>query len=219
MIPVEQTIMGGDSTMPGVHGDCLRACVASVFELPIEDVPHFVAEDDWYNHFRRWIESRGFVLGNAFHTLDEDDPTKLNGHPSEGIHWIASVYSPRLVHEDGKPGQHVVVMCGGEMVWDPHPQREMGHLGFVGIGYSFVAPDPARLELRDDDALPERPERIDDPLPEDLNRLLLDPEIAIDRDIEVHRLLRKHLRANPDATVNRYSYLNLWALYEKERLA
>jgi hypothetical protein len=64
------------------------------------------------------------------------------------------------------------------------------------------------------DALPERPERLDDPLPEDLERLLRDPEIAVAQDVAVHTVIRKHLRANPEATVTRSAYLNLWALIE-----
>jgi hypothetical protein len=59
-----------------------------------------------------------------------------------------------------------------------------------------------------------RPERIEEPLPEELERVLYDPEIAIPQDVSVHRLIRKHLRANPDAPVTRYSYLNLWALID-----
>lgn len=148
MKPVKQEILGGDSTMPGVHGDCLRACVCSIFELPIRDVPHFVAEDDWYGAFQRWIESRGFMLGSAFIRFDEDEPTRLTGHPSDGIYWIADVLSPRLKREDGTPGNHAIVMCAGEVAWDPHPQRELGHLGFTGIGFTFLAPNPARLSIR-----------------------------------------------------------------------
>lgn len=30
----------------GVYGDCWRACIASVLELPIEDVPHEVMISD-----------------------------------------------------------------------------------------------------------------------------------------------------------------------------
>lgn len=148
MIPVEQTIMGGDSTMPGVHGNCLQACVASIFELPLDEVPHFVGEDDWWNAWRTWIEGRGFMLGNAFHTFEDHEQTKLNGHPSDGIYWIATVKSPRLVKENGEPGLHSIVMCGGEVAWDPHPERHLGHLGFVGLGYTFIAPDPSRLMLK-----------------------------------------------------------------------
>jgi len=149
MIPVEQTILGGDSLCAGERGDCLRACVASVFELPIGEVPHFVAQEDWWGALNGWVEARGFRLGSAFHTFEDDDPTSLYAHPSEGIYWIATVKSPRLVREDGEPGLHCIVMCGGRVAWDPHPQRKLGHLGFSGFGYNFTAPDPARLSLRD----------------------------------------------------------------------
>lgn len=40
MKPVDQTLM----LERGEPGDCYRACIASIFELPIEDVPHFTLE-------------------------------------------------------------------------------------------------------------------------------------------------------------------------------
>lgn len=67
------------------------------------------------------------------------------------------------------------------------------------------------------DALPERPEPVDDPLPEELERLLRDPEIAVPGDEAVHALIAAHLRRDPEATVRREAYLNLWALYERMR--
>jgi hypothetical protein len=68
-----------------------------------------------------------------------------------------------------------------------------------------------RLRLRDD-ALPHRPDQIADPLPEDLERLLRNPEIAIPQDRSLHDLLRAYLLRNPEATVTREAYLNLYAL-------
>lgn len=68
------------------------------------------------------------------------------------------------------------------------------------------------------DALPERPERIEEPLPEDLERVLRDPEFAIPQDVEVHRVIRKHLQENAEATVTRHAYLNLWALIDSGAL-
>lgn len=66
------------------------------------------------------------------------------------------------------------------------------------------------------DALPDRPERIEEPLPEALEVLLRDPEIAVEQDWQVHRLVREHLRRNPEVeTVTRYAYLNLWALIDR----
>ena len=62
-------------------------------------------------------------------------------------YWLATVYSPRIVHQDGSRGLHMVVMRDRELVWDPHPDREQGHLGFVSGTY-LVPLDPARFDYR-----------------------------------------------------------------------
>lgn len=169
VIPVEQRQMAifderGDNVQ---RGDCLTACIASLFELPIDDVPFFVDMENWWGEYNNWLHDRGLQLGQVRLSTVDDDPTRLNGHPTEGIYWIATVKSPRSKarcngckgtgqsqHEEGPcgwcgesglvPSLHAVVMCGGELVWDPHPQRDMGHLGFVS-GEWFVVRDPARL--------------------------------------------------------------------------
>lgn len=182
MIPVEQRHMAvfdehGDNVQ---RGDCLTACIASIFELPIDEVPFFVAEDDWHGCYGRWVRDHGYQIGHVHIGVAEDDPTRLTGHPTAGIYWIATVKSPRgktrccvcrgekVATEqwpDGEyvkydepqpcaccdgtglePSLHCVVMNGGELVWDPHPQRDMGHLGWVS-GEWFIALDPARLQL------------------------------------------------------------------------
>lgn len=65
MIPVVQRIVasGYDDTLPG---DCVKACVASILELPYDAVPHFVAGEvlgddgktrlDWLGGMRKWFE-------------------------------------------------------------------------------------------------------------------------------------------------------------------
>ncbi len=179
MIPVEQKVMAifdeqGDNVQ---RGDCMRASVASVFELGLEDVPHFVEFDDWYGEWIRWLEARGLSIYDARISVEEDDPAKLGSWPSAG-YWLATVKSPRgrarcavckgakvsvdewvgdeyVQHDEPQPcstceatgfvpSLHLVVMNGPELVWDPHPRREMGHLGYVS-GWIFRALDPARL--------------------------------------------------------------------------
>lgn len=39
MKPVMQTKRGGSGAPPEERGDCLAACLASLLEVPIEDVP------------------------------------------------------------------------------------------------------------------------------------------------------------------------------------
>lgn len=171
MIPVEQQILAvfdehGDCI---VHGDCLRAALASLFELPIEEVPHFAESERWWGDWMDWLAERNLRIGTAFYTVSEDDPTKLNGWPGD-IYWLACVLSPRIkarchtcgghgvANAEGAycepcngsgrvPGTHMVVMYGNEIAWDPHPQRTDGHLGFTH-GYDLRVIDPARLALR-----------------------------------------------------------------------
>lgn len=82
-------------------------------------------------------------------------------------------------------------------------RRDRGHAGAHDTLYIF-------------DALPERPESNDDPLPEDLERILADPDIVIDRDADVAALIVDWLRREPEVeTVPRGAYLQLWALYRK----
>lgn len=181
MIPVEQRHLAvfdeqGDCVQ---HGDCLTACVASLFELPIDGVPFFVESDRWWHEYHEFVAARGLCIERAWITVDETDPTKLSGWPGDRW-WIATVKSPRGLarcsackgsgqeerYWDGDqfveldearpcsyctdglaPSLHAIVMYGRELAWDPHPQREMGHLGFVS-GEQFGAPDPAKLVLR-----------------------------------------------------------------------
>jgi hypothetical protein len=181
LTPVEQWQLSvidehGDTV---VAGDCMRACVASLFELPLLEVPHFVEHENWWQLWAEWLAARNLRLGNAYVSLDEDDPTVLNGWPGD-IWWLASVRSPRfktrcshckgtartdltypesgpsIRHDpsiacpycDGglSPGLHLVVMFGREIRWDPHPQRELGHLGFVD-GWEFRVIDPAKTAV------------------------------------------------------------------------
>lgn len=95
MIPVMQRIVASGWNSPGeVPGDCVKCCVASILELPYEDVPHFVAgevinpnvcEDgtphpdgplkmDWYSGLRYWMKQRGYtclaVHRSYYHYVD-----------------------------------------------------------------------------------------------------------------------------------------------------
>lgn len=67
------------------------------------------------------------------------------------------------------------------------------------------------------DALPERPEAVSNPLPEDLERVLADPRIVTPGDEKMHALIAAHARQHLDERVPAAAYLNLYALYEKER--
>lgn len=82
MIPVQQRIVASGMAEGAVPGDCVKCCIASILDLPYEDVPHFVAgevvnpnlcEDgtphpdgpfkmDWYSGLRYWMKQRGYTV-------------------------------------------------------------------------------------------------------------------------------------------------------------
>lgn len=108
MIPVHQTITAASGA--DLPGNCLQAAVASIFELPLDAVPHFVTYPNWPLKLRRWSASFGLYpldLG-----VTADDPW-LHHTPA---HHVLIGGSPRL------PGEaHAVVGFAGEIVHDPHP--------------------------------------------------------------------------------------------------
>jgi hypothetical protein len=105
MKPVEQTIF----TAPG--GDCFPACLASLLELPLSEVPNHQGAD-WWERYQEWLAGLGRKLG--YITCAE-----IAGEAPAG-HAILGARSPRL------DCLHAVVCLDGAIVWDPHPQREMG---------------------------------------------------------------------------------------------
>jgi hypothetical protein len=131
MIPIEQTRL-----TPAEGGDCQAACIASILECPLEEVPRLppgegMSEEAWPVYTRRleeWLAARNLVEV-CFPATGEWRPT---GYA------ILAVKSPRF------PGlEHAVVTLNGEIVWDPHPGRELG----VGEGTwwsIFAVIDPTR---------------------------------------------------------------------------
>ena len=107
MKPVDQTTFGA----PG--GNCFSACVASLLEIPISEVPYFMGDEkdwgvkDWFQDFLAWLRPRGWWA----------IPIPLrNGWKPEGL-CILSGKSPRGDFD------HSVVARGLEMIHDPHPSR------------------------------------------------------------------------------------------------
>ena len=125
--------------------DCLTACLASIFECRYEDVPVFCDQETgesaplWHVALDGWLADRGFAFLQRVREEGMDDDPMFCPWAYPG-YWIVGVKSPRV------DGEHAVVMCGRELVWDPHPEREQGHRGFLSADH-FVPLDPARLRL------------------------------------------------------------------------
>jgi hypothetical protein len=141
MKPIEQTEM-----IPGGGGNCVAACIASIFELPLEVVYPEVPNGGGWHAVCDWTTAHAPMLSpqsRQFFVPMEPVPGYYVDHPAPmpldkveppvwpRSYWIAYVESPRAaaagtLDHYGRPTQHAVVMLGHMLAWDPHPQREMG---------------------------------------------------------------------------------------------
>lgn len=102
MKPVDQDIFGPEL------GNCWAACIASILELTLSEVPNFGASGKWFSETWNWLLDRGMA--------------SIYDGPGSGIqrpncYHIVSGKSPR-----GDWG-HACVSLGTELVHDPHPSR------------------------------------------------------------------------------------------------
>lgn len=91
-------------------GDCLRACVASILELPLKSVPHFSRDYtvDWFEYLVDFLYAYDY---EAYWT--PKGKWDYTGNYSIGYGWLAD-----------KPGwEHVVVCWNGHIVHDPSPLK------------------------------------------------------------------------------------------------
>lgn len=99
--PVDQTVLDH------VRGNCFSACVASILELTIADVPFFMEPENWWPGFVKWCEERDVAA--VYHTGTDYVPAGYS---------IAGGPSP----SDGNT-HHACVAHDGVIVHDPHPAR------------------------------------------------------------------------------------------------
>jgi hypothetical protein len=127
---LDQTILH-DPDKPDVMGNCWQTCIASLLNIPLDEVPHFVQENDTYDAVneatRAWARERGLELLHL-------DRSYLKGSP---MLCILEGRSPRGV-------AHVVIGRGDETIHDPHPSRD--GLSWADAAYVFVPLDPAPTE-------------------------------------------------------------------------
>ena len=109
MIKVYQTKYGKKD------GNCFQACVASVMEMKLDDVPDFCniySEDTWYIEFAKWLEQFNLssVMINVTKSMIES--SDLFDVCCKGYH-IAGVSTS---HDT----KHAIVIKDGDMVFNPN---------------------------------------------------------------------------------------------------
>lgn len=95
-------------------GNCFSACLASILEFDLEEVPHFVNQSElhWFHLAKKWLYEKGLELVWIPLTVVETMDFKRE------IHYIGVGYC-----EDG--GVHAVVVCNDEEVHNPSPSIEI----------------------------------------------------------------------------------------------
>lgn len=161
------------------RGDCLAACVASVFELPYEECadigPTSQSLYDWMRERFPGVDATYRILTDLRVPETLDSWREWPTHHYEPGFWIATIKSPRIPDveqfgcgcaarvEGGDPacrwchgepdkrsmgiqwGLHAVVMEGGRLAWDPHPEADPDAPLIFRGATAFRVSDPARL--------------------------------------------------------------------------
>lgn len=142
MKPVLQTTFGIGT------GNCFSACIASLLEVPIEEVPFFMGEDEpmqacdaWLAPFGLYILQRWMPrpvptkeLFEGVDALDALGDRTANGWP-RGFYILAGLNAG---------GPHTVVAQDTKIVHDPNPAH--GELVVVECVMLLVPLDPARVK-------------------------------------------------------------------------
>lgn len=105
-----------------IIGDCHRAALASVLDLPIHKVPHFAQLEQETPGYTFWGGVREFLASRGLVAVDHywdgavfalADLLRWQGSINPSAYYLLGGTSPR-----GFP--HTVVGLGGEIVLDPH---------------------------------------------------------------------------------------------------
>lgn len=132
----------------GLPGNCMQAAVASLLDVPLEDVPHFGVYVDWWSAMRRWLRDRQgmdwcYVPFPVTPTQADWWAEYVDFGRQNGWHVLLSGPSPR------GPFHHTVVgNVDLEVIHDPHPSGE----GLVAVADAMVLvgpyePPPVTREL------------------------------------------------------------------------
>jgi hypothetical protein len=116
MKPVDQTIF-----IPP-QANCFAACLASILERPLSEVPNFMEDLDWVSSYNAWLER--FDLFLLLVVLPLPPAVKIQTFPGYSI----------VTGEGPRGFLHSVVYKCNELVHDPHPSRA-GITSFYDVAF------------------------------------------------------------------------------------
>ncbi|MHB1953445.1 MAG: hypothetical protein ACYCOU_06810 [Sulfobacillus sp.] len=125
MIPVDMLWVHDPEN--GIVGDCFRACIASILELPAVSVPHFGAIDyasdnttnqtfEYLRELHDWLRPRGLAyMTQVWHGNPPEYFREIEPFGFDCYHILSGMSHRGFMH--------AVVARNGLIVHDPHPSR------------------------------------------------------------------------------------------------
>ncbi len=147
MRKVYQTIFGVD------NGNCWQAVMASMLELSLEDVPHFVSlGDDSFRVYSEFLKSHGYIdrkqipnprrlkhFGLDLFKKEIEKASGINGYFKACV-YSPGFFTPALMCTNKEPTHAVVIDKNFNIVHDPNPEyQNIGsyplseYLGYNGV--------------------------------------------------------------------------------------
>lgn len=120
MIPVDQDRFSSHED-PTQMGNCFSAAIASILELPLQEVPFFrgMPDSEWYQAFCKFLTKHGYGFAGTFYKKDLPWENLLKRTPGVNGYFVVGGSSPRGFVD----GHAVVYDRHGKMVHDPHFSR------------------------------------------------------------------------------------------------
>ena len=122
MIKIYQTIVDRG------HGNCMQAAIASLLELPLEEVPHFLEHGHmWFEVFYEFLKKNGYEYRRMLHNYNQyriinkrkgvetanvrGNMGKIKKYDGVKGYFFASVYSPKYYDPNDSPSTtHAVII-------------------------------------------------------------------------------------------------------------
>lgn len=119
----------------GEFGDCDRTCIASLLDLPLEEVPHWGVhynDPDKFNEEKdKFLSSQGLKEVNILFGCTKEEVLGTMKNVNSGIYHI-------LTGESESGVNHAVICLNGEIVHDPS-QDSAGIIGPCDDGHFWVS--------------------------------------------------------------------------------
>lgn len=119
----------------GIYGDCHRTCIASLLDLPAEEVPHFnrnnpSATEFWEEH-DAFMLTKGLVEVSHYFDCSLEDVLRVQAGLNPGVYYLLGGESKNGVN-------HTVICLDDEIVMDP-AQDNSGIVGPLDNGFYSVS--------------------------------------------------------------------------------